>query len=350
MFKGTIASRKLKEYVAVAHQTTPYVTAYPWTEGTGFGTKYTNPATLPGGNARSAAFNSSPNTMELAIGHFSGIGMSIYPWSDSGFGTRYSDLGSVTNLLGTFFRLDCTAIAIVGTNSPFIEAWSWTLGSGGGSKFSNPATLPPDASNTNSGQWPVSYQGNDVMVGSQASPRIQIYPFNQSSFGTKYANPASSQIRSAIGWGWSRDGRVVFIGGETDGSNSRVDAYKFTSGTGFGTKYSASSSVGANSIQSVGHSGSDIAAISNNSPYVKVWPFSFDSGFGTAYADPATIVGNIRDVKFSRNGDTIFTAGSAAGDQIAAWPWSSSGFGTKYSAPATLPTGDGYAIAPNYWG
>jgi hypothetical protein len=42
--------------IAVAHSTTPFVSAYPWS-GSGFGTKYTNPATLPTGNGNGVAFN-----------------------------------------------------------------------------------------------------------------------------------------------------------------------------------------------------------------------------------------------------------------------------------------------------
>jgi WD40 repeat protein len=34
-------------YIASAHNTTPYITIWPWTTGTGYGTKFTNPATLP---------------------------------------------------------------------------------------------------------------------------------------------------------------------------------------------------------------------------------------------------------------------------------------------------------------
>ena len=42
--------------IAVAHAGSPYVTAYPWTPGSGFGTKYPNPSTLPAGTGRGAAF------------------------------------------------------------------------------------------------------------------------------------------------------------------------------------------------------------------------------------------------------------------------------------------------------
>jgi len=46
------------ESVAVAHYTSPYVTAYPWS-GSGFGTKFSNPGTLPAGNASSIAYSNS---------------------------------------------------------------------------------------------------------------------------------------------------------------------------------------------------------------------------------------------------------------------------------------------------
>jgi hypothetical protein len=42
------------EAIAVAHGTTPFVTAYPWSSG--FGTKYANPATLPSNNGYGVAF------------------------------------------------------------------------------------------------------------------------------------------------------------------------------------------------------------------------------------------------------------------------------------------------------
>ena len=41
--------------LAVAHATTPFVSVYPWTQGTGFGAKYANPATLPADAASSVA-------------------------------------------------------------------------------------------------------------------------------------------------------------------------------------------------------------------------------------------------------------------------------------------------------
>ena len=51
----SVTTRAAVEYLAVAHLTTPYITAYPWS-GSGFGTKFANPATLPTGDGQGVAF------------------------------------------------------------------------------------------------------------------------------------------------------------------------------------------------------------------------------------------------------------------------------------------------------
>ena len=44
--------------IAVAHGTSPYITAYPWSSS-GFGTKYSDPSTLPTGIGFSVAFGAT---------------------------------------------------------------------------------------------------------------------------------------------------------------------------------------------------------------------------------------------------------------------------------------------------
>ena len=75
--------------IAVAHNATPFVTAYPWSSSTGFGTKYTNPATLPTNTSPGVAF--SPAGDAIAVAHYTSPYVSAYPWSSSGFGTKYAD-------------------------------------------------------------------------------------------------------------------------------------------------------------------------------------------------------------------------------------------------------------------
>jgi hypothetical protein len=79
---------------------------------------------------------------------------------------------------------------------------------------------------------------------------------------------------------------------------------------------------------------------------VTTYPWS-GSGFGTKYANPATLpTGNGNGVAFSYNGSAIAVAHEIS-PFITTYPWSGSGFGTKYANPSTLPTGSGNGVAFN---
>lgn len=43
------------QFIAVAHNSSPYITAYPWSSS-GFGAKFANPTTLPTGTGNGVAF------------------------------------------------------------------------------------------------------------------------------------------------------------------------------------------------------------------------------------------------------------------------------------------------------
>ena len=77
-----------KQYLAVAHDITPFVTAYPWSSS-GFGTKYANPATAASGAQNGVAF--SPTGTEIAVAHASSPYVTAYTWNGSGFGTKFTD-------------------------------------------------------------------------------------------------------------------------------------------------------------------------------------------------------------------------------------------------------------------
>ena len=79
-------------FIAVAHATTPYITAYPW-PSSGFGTKFANPGTLPVSHAYGVAF--SPAGTEIAVAHATTPFITAYPWSSSGFGTKFADPGTL---------------------------------------------------------------------------------------------------------------------------------------------------------------------------------------------------------------------------------------------------------------
>ena len=126
--------------IAVAHDSSPNISAYPWS-GSGFGTKYADPATLLTSSGTGVAF--SPDGSAIAAGHISSPFIAAYPWSGSGFGTKYTNPATLPTGLGfgVAFSPDGSAIAVAHANSPFITAYPWS-GSGFGTKYANPATLP----------------------------------------------------------------------------------------------------------------------------------------------------------------------------------------------------------------
>ena len=82
--------------------------------------------------------------------------------------------------------------------------------------------------------------------------------------------------------------------------------------------------------------GTNVAFAHITSPFVTAYPWS--SGFGTKYANPASLpVAAGRALDFSTNGAAI-VVGQDGSPRVSAYPWSS-GFGTKYTAPASSPAG-----------
>jgi hypothetical protein len=74
--------------IAVAHGSSPFITAYPWS-GSGFGTKFADPATLPTGTGNGVTF--SPTGDAIVVAHNASPFVTAYPWSGSGFGTKFAD-------------------------------------------------------------------------------------------------------------------------------------------------------------------------------------------------------------------------------------------------------------------
>jgi hypothetical protein len=85
---SSAAPRPPSRAIAVAHATTPFISAYPWS-GSGFGTKFSNPATLPASTGNGVAFSS--DGAAIAVAHDTTPFITAYPWSGSGFGTKYSN-------------------------------------------------------------------------------------------------------------------------------------------------------------------------------------------------------------------------------------------------------------------
>jgi len=322
--------------IAFGASSSPFVLAYTWS-GSGFGTKYANPATLPTGSGSGIAF--SPASDAIAMAHGTSPFVSAYPWSGSGFGTKYANPATLPNGngQGIAFSPASDAIAVAHNNPPTVSAYPWS-GSGFGTRYSDPATPP-----TGEG-YGVAFSpaGNAIAVAHTSSPFVSAYPWSGSGFGTKYANPATLPTGSGNGIAFSPASDAIAM---AHGTSPFVSAYPW-SGSGFGTKYAdpATLPTGAGSSVAFSPAGDAIAVAHTTSPFVSAYPWS-GSGFGTKYTNPATLpTGNGIGVAFSPAGDAIAVAHTSS-PFVSAYPWSGSGFGTKYANPVTLPVGSGRGVA-----
>jgi hypothetical protein len=103
---------------------TPFVTAYPWSSG--FGTKYSNPATLPANNGLGVDFTTAGDA--IAVAHYTSPFISAYPWS-SGFGTKYANPATLpaNGGKGVAFNPAGNAVAMGHQNTPYIAAYPWSV-------------------------------------------------------------------------------------------------------------------------------------------------------------------------------------------------------------------------------
>ena len=85
----------------------------------------------------------------------------------------------------------------------------------------------------------------------------------------------------------------------------------------------------------------DIFVAGDTSPYIHA--YEFGAGFGTKYADPATLpTGQVNQVAIN-NANTNVAVAMNTSPGVHVYPWSA-GFGTKYANPATLPSGVGRSV------
>jgi hypothetical protein len=319
--------------IGLATTASPYINAYAWSSGNGFGAKYANPATLPTGIGYGVAF--APDGNAIAVSHATSPRVTAYPWSAAGFGTKYTNPATLPagEGLAVAFSPASDAIAVSHSNSPYITVYPWSSSTGFGTKYADPATLP----NNNSYSVSFSPAGDAIAVGSVLTPFIQAYPWSASGFGTKYTNPATLPPSGGNSIAFNPSGTAIAV---AHSNSPFITAYPW-SASGFGTKYANPATLPPNSGFGVAFSptGDAIAvACGGTSPYVAAYPWSA-SGFGVKYADPSSVAsGSGTGVAFSPAGDAIAIS-HYAGFNVIAYQWSAGGFGGKYTNPlVSLPS------------
>jgi len=220
--------------VICGQNTTPFLQAFAWTDGSGFGSKYANPSTA-NGIPTGIAF--SENATDLMTSRGAGV-ISAWPWTDaSGFGTAYSNAPSVpaNYRLGISYSISAkTVMSWTDFSSPFQLAWPWTEGTGFGTAITSATQFTTNDmafsksgnqlfATVNSGyisgyQWSAAGTGTQLTqtvsgsatvysisissdnsvaaLGHGTSPYIRLFPISATNIGTAYTNTASAGFNS----------------------------------------------------------------------------------------------------------------------------------------------------------
>jgi hypothetical protein len=162
-----------------------------WSAATGFGAAYSVPSgSIPSGGTTYGGVAFSPDNSAFFVGLPGSPHIRAFPWSDAtGVGTQYADpatpLGTKPNRIA--FSPNGAAVAVATSSSPYVSAYAWS-GAGFGTKYANPATLPLSTGNG------IAFNGSGTAVAvctSSATQPLSVYAWSGAGFGTKFADPAT---------------------------------------------------------------------------------------------------------------------------------------------------------------
>lgn len=197
--------------VALALSSSPRVEIWP-VDASGLGSlgaKFANPGTLPAGTGRSVAFSNAiwSSNAYVAVGHDTTPFLSVYPCSSSAFGAKLTNPASLpaASGRGVAFRRGDTFLAVGQDNasSPIVYAFTPTGGGAIGAKHS--MFNPPAASGGRAVAF--SPDGKFLLAGHSTDPFLLTLPFApavvQASIGVvflRWSNAtAAATIRCRLG-------------------------------------------------------------------------------------------------------------------------------------------------------
>ena len=348
--------------VVVGGNSSPFVTGYPFTEGSGYGTKYSNPASATVASISLVFLTDKVGSGEVPqwvlTGRTSTPYIDAYDWTDaSGFGTKLTAIsGKSSNTTYMATRDDVadasqTQVVMFSTSAAGrLDAWDFNRSGSWGSKITSPSPAPANQVQGGGVSTGLDYVAYNV----SASPYSEAFPFT-GTWGTKVTAISGRPGATNGGNGSSftnGDGDVIY-GHSSDGS-TLSDAHSWSSGWGSKrTSASQPTNIIPNTAyhQHVGKSQGETATFQghDNNGTVKglqAWQYTAGTGWGSNYTvAPSLPAGGGRTPSMSKLQTTVLM-GSSPSPYIFAWPFDqTSGFGTKVSNPASLPPGSSNACA-----
>lgn len=336
---GTLFLSPSGRTVIAGDYAAPYARVYNFSLNTGFSAELTAPTDFSD-EVKGAAFH--PNSTAVVLYEQEGSPSSIraYPLTEgTGLGTKYSDPvsppPSILGIRNPLWHPSGNAIICVDNASPFYHAYPFNLVTGFGTKYSNPSSLPTTTLYNTTYNSDMSV----LLFTSNSTPYIQAWQFDPATgFGTKYSDPGTLPSTLAIHCAFSPTDGSVLISRTT---SPYVTSYVFDYTTGFGAKHADLSPALAGSVRAIAFhpSGGAVVLAHNTSPYIAAYPWDDATGAGVKYTNPTTAIpGNIDLLRFTPSGDTLLVTHSGS-PYVTAYPFSIvDGFGEAYTPPSGLPT------------
>jgi hypothetical protein len=235
-------------------------------------------------------------------------------------------------------------IAASTSTSPYIKVFKWIEGDSSVTVLSDPAVIPT------TGTRGVTFHptGEALVVGaSSGSPGVWAWEFSSSGFGSAITAPSGATNRNFPIF--TPDGQD-FINRVS--STPYIKAWPFSLSTGFGTIYSGPStalpSTGSNGYSIRTTSTGDVVLFSGfASPYIHGYDYTPGTGFGSKWADPSTLAASQSYSCTTNDHAVVMTGGGSP--NIHAWDISGGSFGSKYSTPTFSLTSStaGVGFSPN---
>ena len=326
----------MANYVICGTSFSPYIAGYAFS-ASGWGAKYANPAAFF--NSSVFGVDTSPDNATV-YGQVASSGQqSAWAWTvASGFGTKYTNASGNVGL-GRGVKRIASNVFFSGDGTPFIRAYPWSNSTGFGTGYPNPSPLP--VSSATSPYNNLGGTSTAVAVTSASQPRVNVYAWSVSGFGTRYTDTTIAVIGTQVRAVHLND-QYVSIG---NGSSPFTHVYPWSDSTGFGTKYANPGTLVTGGVYSAEMTISKTAVgfASQGSPGGRVYNWS-SLGFGTSTA--STSGTNTYAFAFAKEEDAVFFGGVTA-PYLYAYPFTIAGIGSVFTSPTT-PGGTVFDIATSY--
>ena len=332
-----IAANKEERTSAVlfTHNAAPYVGAGLWTKENGFGTKLADPTSSETVGAGTINPNAARNAFITGLNGGSTF-LAAYKFNAStgGFGTKYSNPaslpGSSTDISPVFNPSDSIVVAGSGV-TPYVYAYPWSNTNGFGTKYANPSTLvttPTRALNFNSAGTALFFSGQGQ------SGRARAYKWSAAGWGTKYTDSSIAGGTNTIMIQGNTANTAVFVSADNTPGQA---AWPWNDVTGFGTIYTTISPVpaaSANGRACVDKNMRKYICGSNTTPFIYSYRWNNTTGWGSRYTAPTAATGQIATTSISPDGASILgTMVPSPYVQAYIWLDDNQGWGAKYAGP-----------------